>query len=236
MLKPRCRGPASPVQFVDVGQRSRPDCSQRVGRHRHKRYIIEAKGSGLAFFDYDHDGWLDIYLTNGIALGRNGRREKRRPRISTKIIATELSPTSPRNRAWRALAGRPASAWATTTTTDGMTCSAVSGDTTFCSTTTANGTFTDVTKKAGVYNEANPLGSGLHLSRLRPRRPPRSFRLQLHQARSRDKPPCRTAIASANGRAFRSCAARAAFPATPTFFITTMATERLPMSRRRPAS
>ena len=31
----------------------------------HKKYIIEAKGSGLAFFDYDHDGWLDIYLTNG---------------------------------------------------------------------------------------------------------------------------------------------------------------------------
>jgi len=27
----------------------------------HKRYIIEAKGSGLAFFDYDQDGWLDIY-------------------------------------------------------------------------------------------------------------------------------------------------------------------------------
>jgi len=39
---------------------------QRVGAASTiKRSIIEAKGSGLAFFDYDHDGWLDIYLTNG---------------------------------------------------------------------------------------------------------------------------------------------------------------------------
>ena len=35
------------------------------GATDHKRSIIEAKGSGLAFFDYDNDGWLDIYLTNG---------------------------------------------------------------------------------------------------------------------------------------------------------------------------
>ena len=34
-----------------------------------KRYIIEAKGSGIAFFDYAQDGWLDIYLTNGTRLG-----------------------------------------------------------------------------------------------------------------------------------------------------------------------
>ena len=35
------------------------------GGVKHKNYIIEAKGSGLAFFDYDQDGWIDIYLTNG---------------------------------------------------------------------------------------------------------------------------------------------------------------------------
>src|SRR5918911_82733 len=30
-----------------------------------KRYIIETNGCGVAFFDYDNDGWMDILLLNG---------------------------------------------------------------------------------------------------------------------------------------------------------------------------
>ena len=30
-----------------------------------KKYILDAFGSGVALLDYDHDGWLDIYLVNG---------------------------------------------------------------------------------------------------------------------------------------------------------------------------
>ncbi len=30
-----------------------------------KRLILEAKGPGVCLLDYDHDGWLDIYLVNG---------------------------------------------------------------------------------------------------------------------------------------------------------------------------
>ncbi len=29
-----------------------------------KRHLIETMGGGVAFFDYDNDGWLDVYLTN----------------------------------------------------------------------------------------------------------------------------------------------------------------------------
>jgi hypothetical protein len=30
-----------------------------------KRFILDAKGPGVALLDYDNDGWLDIYLVNG---------------------------------------------------------------------------------------------------------------------------------------------------------------------------
>jgi enediyne biosynthesis protein E4 len=62
---------SSAVQFVDVAREAGLTIPNVWGAADHKRYIIEAKGSGIAFFDYDHDGWLDIYLTNGTRLGEN---------------------------------------------------------------------------------------------------------------------------------------------------------------------
>ncbi len=50
--------PTAPVQFVDVGREAGLNVPNVWGGTDHKRYIIEAKGSGLAFFDYDNDGWL----------------------------------------------------------------------------------------------------------------------------------------------------------------------------------
>ncbi len=56
---------SSPVQFVDVAQQAGLNIPNVWGGIASKRLIVETKGSGLAFFDYDNDGWLDIYLTNG---------------------------------------------------------------------------------------------------------------------------------------------------------------------------
>ncbi len=30
-----------------------------------KKFILEAKGPGVALLDYDNDGWMDIYFVNG---------------------------------------------------------------------------------------------------------------------------------------------------------------------------
>ena len=57
--------PQSPVLFVDVARQAGLTIPNVWGGIAHKRLIIETKGSGIAFFDYDNDGWIDIYLTNG---------------------------------------------------------------------------------------------------------------------------------------------------------------------------
>ena len=45
----------SPVQFIDVAQQAGLNIPNVWGGIDRKRVIIETKGSGLAFFDYDND-------------------------------------------------------------------------------------------------------------------------------------------------------------------------------------
>jgi enediyne biosynthesis protein E4 len=54
-----------PLQFVDVAPASGLKTALVSGGEKTKRYIIEANGSGIAFLDYDNDGFLDVLLVNG---------------------------------------------------------------------------------------------------------------------------------------------------------------------------
>jgi hypothetical protein len=36
----------------------------RSGHERNKKHLLETTGCGVAFFDYDHDGWLDLFFVN----------------------------------------------------------------------------------------------------------------------------------------------------------------------------
>jgi hypothetical protein len=61
---------ASPVQFEDVPCiTTKTYCGGRT-----KDHILESGGSGVALFDYDGDGWLDIYIVTAFALSE--QREK----------------------------------------------------------------------------------------------------------------------------------------------------------------
>ena len=88
-----------------------------------KKLIIEAKGSGVCLIDFDHDGWLDIYLVNGSTFAAQEERKTphRTPR-SSAIITTAHSPTSPQRPASPTSVGGSAAPSETTTTMAGPTC------------------------------------------------------------------------------------------------------------------
>ena len=39
-----------------------------------KQFLLEEMGGGVALFDYDNDGWLDIFLVNGSSFDPAGPR------------------------------------------------------------------------------------------------------------------------------------------------------------------
>ena len=53
------------VQFVNVAKESGLRAKTIYGGENHNKFLLETTGCGAGFFDYDHDGWLDIFLVNG---------------------------------------------------------------------------------------------------------------------------------------------------------------------------
>ena len=69
---PQNAGPAAKQQagdlgisFLNVARQSGLNRKTIFGGEHHNKYLLETTGCGVAFYDYDHDGWLDIFLVNG---------------------------------------------------------------------------------------------------------------------------------------------------------------------------
>jgi enediyne biosynthesis protein E4 len=63
------KGAPSPIaNFTDVARKAGLTMVNVFGGKDSKKYIIETTGTGVAIFDYDNDGWPDIFLVNGTTL------------------------------------------------------------------------------------------------------------------------------------------------------------------------
>ena len=142
----KCSGRSVP-QFTDITAQS--------GIHfKHtsdpdKKYIIESMSGGVLLFDYDRDGWLDIYFTNAptvaIAMQKKGSPGALY-RNNHDETFTDVTRTSGLSNSCFAMGGAVGDY-----NNDGwpdvyLTC--LGGNTLYEN--NGNGTFTDVTSKAGV--------------------------------------------------------------------------------------
>ncbi len=148
------------IRFVDVAQSAGLTVRNVWGGVDHKRSIIETKGSGVAFFDFDNDGWLDIYLTNGDRLNTTWPAGKaptshlfKNNRDGTFTDVTEHS-------------GLGIAGWQTGVCVgdydndgwDDLFCCFLGHNRLFHN--NGNGTFTDATRRAGLSQEQGRWGAG----------------------------------------------------------------------------
>ena len=56
------------VSFLNVARESGLNAKTIFGGDHKNKYLLETTGCGVAFYDYDNDGWLDIFLVNGTRL------------------------------------------------------------------------------------------------------------------------------------------------------------------------
>jgi enediyne biosynthesis protein E4 len=56
------------ANFTDIAEKAGLTMQDIFGGIETKKYIIETTGTGVAIFDYDNDGWPDIFLVNGTRL------------------------------------------------------------------------------------------------------------------------------------------------------------------------
>src|SRR5436305_5799581 len=80
-VRPQPRGKSSgkpfAASFVDVAAEAGVTTPTIYGTDTEKSYIVEAVGCGVAFIDYDNDGWLDVFLLSGRRLDADSNATNR---------------------------------------------------------------------------------------------------------------------------------------------------------------
>jgi len=145
------------ARFTDVARQAGLTQPIIYGGLETKSYIIEVVGCGIAFLDYDNDGWLDIFVLNGTRL------EGDPPGCTNRLYKNNRDGTF---TDVTSKAGLTRAGWASSVTigdydNDGF-------DDLFITYygrnvlyhNDGNGTFSDVTQRAGLAQSAVRYGSG----------------------------------------------------------------------------
>ncbi len=158
--KPAPSGLPFNAHFVDIAVAAGLTTPVIYGNADSKDYILEATGWGCAFFDYDNNGWMDIFLLSGTKIEgappEATNRLYKNNRDGTFTDVTEK--TGLRNAGWAS------GVYVGDYNNDGF-------EDLFCTYFRQNklyrnngdGTFTDVTQAAGLLNEVPRWGAGCTL-------------------------------------------------------------------------
>jgi enediyne biosynthesis protein E4 len=148
------------VTFQDVAKTAGLTVTNVWGGKETQKYIVEVKGAGLGFVDYDNDGWLDIYLTNGVRFGENYTPENapvshlyRNNRDGTYTDVTGKAGVG--KTGWGtgfAIGDYDNDGW------DDLFCTYWGQNVLYHN--NGDGTFADVTRKTGLYGERVRWGTG----------------------------------------------------------------------------
>ena len=151
--------PVQDVQFSDVTQTVKMQFKQENSATSNK-YLVETMGGGVALLDYDNDGRLDIFFTNGAKIDDpmpDGKLpDKSDPKFSNRLYHQSSNGTFTDVTEKAGLTGIPQNHYDMGVAVgdydnDGFEDMYVTGfGGTTLSHNNGDGTFTDVTKKAGV--------------------------------------------------------------------------------------
>ncbi len=149
-----------PVSLMNIAKQAGLNFTTVYGDEKKNRYLLETTGTGVAFIDYDNDGWEDIFFVNG-----------------TRLDALPKAASPPTNRLFRnkgdgtfedvtAKAGLTRTNWGQAVTVgdydndgfDDLFISCFGKNALYHN--NGNGTFTETAEKAGVADNKSKWGSG----------------------------------------------------------------------------
>lgn len=68
-------------RYVDMAERAGLVAKTIVQGHETKDFLLSTTGGGIALFDHDNDGWLDLFIVNGWGLGEFPKGEEPTQRL-----------------------------------------------------------------------------------------------------------------------------------------------------------